>query len=281
MNAAECALQVGDIFALPDTCLKIKSIIDDDISDIDEIAELISYDPVLSSKLLRLANSALYNFPKQVETVQKAVQVLGETQVYNLVVASGAAEAFSSLNPDVIALDKFWEHSIHTALIAKHLAFQLGVKKDEPVYLSGLLHNLGELVVVQVKPDLARVCTQHKKGKKPWGKQQELLGFTYADCTVELLKQWQLPERIIEPLKQLNQPEYSAANKVSLILHLASCLALSEANPEVYQLFDLTDPQIMEVLGLSKEDLHDASSFAFLEGMSILSLLNPALFSIF
>lgn len=281
MNAAECASQVGDIFALPDTCLKIKEIIDDEISDIDEIAELISYDPVLSSKLLKLANSALYNFPRQIESVQKAVQVLGDKQVYNLVVASGAADAFTGLQPNVIALDKFWEHSINTALIAKHLAFHLGVKKDEPIYLSGLLHNLGELVVVQVKPDIARICSQYKKGTRPWLKQQQLLGFSYIDCTVELLKHWHLPERIIQPLKQLNQPEFSPANKVSLILHLASCLALAEANADVFQLFDLVDKQILEVLGLSKEDLHDASSFAFLEGMSILSLLNPALFSIF
>ena len=155
------------------------------------------------------------------------------------------------------------------------------MKKDEPIYLSGLLHNLGELVVVQVKPEVAQICGQYKKGVKPWTKQQALLGFSYVDCTVELLKHWQLPERIIQPLKQLNQPEYSAANKVSLILHLSSCLALSEANPDVFQLHDLVDKQIMEVLGLSKDDLHDASSFAFLEGMSILSLLNPALFSIF
>lgn len=281
MNAAECARQAGEIFALPDTCLKIKDIIDNNISDIDEIAELISYDPVLSSKLLRLANSALYSFPKQVVSVQKAVQLLGDTQVYNLVIASGAADAFGRLRADVIPLDKFWEHSINTALIAKHIAFNLGVKKDEPIYLSGLLHNLGELVVAQTQPDIARLCSQYRKHKKPWVAQQELLGFSYADCTVELLKAWQLPEKIITPIKQLNQPDFTSNNKVSLILHLASCLALSEANADVYQLYDLVDKQILEVLQLNKDDLHDASSFAFLEGMSILNLLNPALFSIF
>jgi len=281
LNAAECARQAGEIFALPDTCLKIKDIIDNNISDIDEIAELISYDPVLSSKLLRLANSALYSFPKQVVSVQKAVQLLGDTQVYNLVIASGAADAFGRLRADVIPLDKFWEHSINTALIAKHIAFNLGVKKDEPIYLSGLLHNLGELVVAQTQPDIARLCSQYRKHKKPWVAQQELLGFSYADCTVELLKAWQLPEKIITPIKQLNQPDFTSNNKVSLILHLASCLALSEANADVYQLYDLVDKQILEVLQLNKDDLHDASSFAFLEGMSILNLLNPALFSIF
>lgn len=281
MNAAECARQAGEIFALPDTCLKIKDIIDNHISDIDEIAELISYDPVLSSKLLRLANSALYSFPKQVESVQKAVQLLGDTQVYNLVIASGAAEAFGRLRADVIPLDKFWEHSINTALIAKHIGFNLGVKKDEPIYLSGLLHNLGELVVAQTQPDIARLCSQYRKHKKPWVAQQELLGFSYADCTVELLKAWQLPDKITNPIKQLNQPDFTSNNKVSLILHLASCLALSDGNADVYHLHDLVDKQILEVLQLTKDDLHDASSFAFLEGMSILNLLNPALFSIF
>lgn len=281
MNAAECARQAGEIFALPDTCLKIKDIIDNHISDIDEIAELISYDPVLSSKLLRLANSALYSFPKQVESVQKAVQLLGDTQVYNLVIASGAAEAFGRLRADVIPLDKFWEHSINTALIAKHIGFNLGVKKDEQIYLSGLLHNLGELVVAQTQPDIARLCSQYRKHKKPWVAQQELLGFSYADCTVELLKAWQLPDKIINPIKQLNQPDFTSNNKVSLILHLASCLALSDGNADVYHLHDLVDKQILEVLQLTKDDLHDASSFAFLEGMSILNLLNPALFSIF
>jgi HD-like signal output (HDOD) protein len=281
LNAAECASQAGEIFPLPDTCLKIKDIIDNNISDIDEIAELISYDPVLSSKLLRLANSALYSFPKQVESVQKAVQLLGDTQVYNLVIASGAAEAFGRLRADVIPLDKFWEHSINTALIAKHIAFNLGVKKDEPIYLSGLLHNLGELVVAQTQPDIARLCSKYRKHKKPWVAQQELLGFSYADCTVELLKAWQLPDKIINPIKQLNQPDLTSDNKVSLILHLASCLALSDGNADVYHLDDLVDKQILEVLQLTKDDLHDASSFAFIEGMSILNLLNPALFSIF
>lgn len=281
MNAAECARQVGEIFALPDTCLKIKEIIDKESTSIDEIAEIISYDPVLSSKLLRLANSALYSFPRQVDSVQKAVLLLGETQVYNLVIASGATEAFSALQADVIALDKFWEHSIRTALIAKHLATRLGMRRDEPVYLSGLLHNIGELVIAQILPDIARVCAKPVTGIKPWQKQHELLGFTYVDCSIELLRLWQLPERICQPLIQLDQPTLSAGDKTSLLLHLARSLALSEANKDHYRLSDFIDQPSMEVLALQQADLDDATSYAFLEGMAILNLLNPALVAIF
>lgn len=281
MNAAECARQVGEIFALPDTCLKIKEIIDKESTSIDEIAEVISYDPVLSSKLLRLANSALYSFPRQVDSVQKAVLLLGETQVYNLVIASGATEAFSALPDDVIAQDKFWEHSIRTALIAKHLAASLGFRRDEPVYLSGLLHNIGELVIAQTYPDIARICAKPVKSVKPWQKQQELLGFTYVDCSIELLRLWQLPERICQSLVQLDQPNLSGIDKTPLLLHLSRSLALSAANKDQYQLFDFIDPQSLPVLGLNKTDLDDATSYAFLEGMAILNLLNPALVAIF
>ncbi len=281
MNAAECARQVGEIFALPDTCLKIKEIIDHESSSIDAIAEVISYDPILSSKLLRLANSALYSFPRQVDSVQKAVLLLGETQVYNLVIASGATEAFGALNRDVIPLEEFWQHSIHTALIAKYLAAQLGYKRDEPVYLSGLLHNIGELVIAQLQPELARICSKLNGHVAPWHKQHELLGFTFVDCSIELLRLWQLPERICLPLVQLDQPQWSEPDKLGLLLHVARCLALSEANKDKFHLFDLIDKNALTVLDLKKSDLDEASNYAFLEGMAILSLLNPALVAIF
>ena len=93
MSAFEYARKVGDVFVLPDTCLKIKEVIDNKISNLDEISEIICLDPALASRLLKLANSALYNFPNPVDSVSKAVLLLGETQVYNLVVAYGSTEA--------------------------------------------------------------------------------------------------------------------------------------------------------------------------------------------
>jgi len=93
VSAFEYARKVGDVFVLPDTCLKIKEVIDNKISNLDEISEIICLDPALASRLLKLANSALYNFPNPVDSVSKAVLLLGETQVYNLVVAYGSTEA--------------------------------------------------------------------------------------------------------------------------------------------------------------------------------------------
>ena len=275
MSAFEFARQVGDVFVLPDTCLKIKEVIDNKISSLDEIAEIIALDPALASRLLKLANSALYNFPNPVDSISKAVLLLGETQVYNLVVAYGSTEAFAKAPADVIDLERFWETSIHAALIAKFLGTVIGIKQSEPLYLSGLLHNIGELVVVDVNPDVARLCANYKKGVLPWVRQQELLGFSYADCSVALLKLWQLPDSLIEPLNYLHSPQLQPTNKVVQVLHLAARLSLLNAAFGQFELEDLIDLRIISSLGLKRRDVDEARAFASLEGMSILSLLNP------
>ncbi len=275
MNAADYAAQVGDVFVLPDTCLKIKQIIDNKISDLDEIAELISLDPSLASRLLKLANSALYNFPNQVDSVSKAVLLLGEVQVYNLVVAYGATEAFASVKPEAIDLDRFWEQSIHCALIAKFLAHKLSVRPNEPVYLSALLHNIGELVVVEVAPELAAQCQQFKRKQLPWLLQQQVLGFTFVECSIALLNVWHLPENIQAPLRHINEPELRSNNQIGLIMHISAQLALLNTANDKFEQADLLKPQVLGLLGLSKQDLDEARDFAFLEGLAILSLLNP------
>ncbi len=275
MNAAEYAAQVGDVFVLPDTCLKIKQIIDNKISDLDEIAQLIALDPTLASRLLKLANSALYNFPSQVDTVSKAVLLLGEVQVYNLVVAYGATEAFASMKPAALDLNRFWEQSIHCALVAKFLAQRLGLKPNEPVYLSGLLHQIGELVVVEVAPELAEKCLKIHKNQQPWQLQQQTLGFTFVDCSMALMNVWQLPQNIQAPLAFINKPTQQPSSKVGLIMHLSAQLALLNAFSDVFTEADLIAPQTLELLGLTQQDLAAARDFAFMEGMAILSMLNP------
>ena len=81
-------------FTLPDICLRLRNVLDDPRSDMDDIAALISIDPSLTAKLLRLANSALFRFPSQIESITKAVSVIGGEALYNLVLAETANIAF-------------------------------------------------------------------------------------------------------------------------------------------------------------------------------------------
>lgn len=275
MKAADYAKHVGELFVLPDTCLKIKELMDCKVSDLDEIAEIIVLDPALASRLLKLANSALYNFPHQIDSVSKAVLLLGQTQVYNMVIAYGATEAFAKAPTNVIDLERFWECSIHAALIGKYLGQLLGIKQSEPLYLCGLLHQIGELVVTEVNPEVARHCSEYRRGVKPWEQQRQLLGFSYNECSAELLSLWQLPNNIIEPIRWLHQPEQDADSRVLQVLHIATRLALLNCAPETFTLDEVIDLHSFDNLSLTRGDIADARAFASLEGLAILGLLNP------
>lgn len=275
MNASECARQVSGTFVLPDTCLKIKELIDDGVSDFAEMAELIQFDPVLSSRILKLANSALYNFPKQIDSVEKALQLLGDEQVYNLVVAYSAAETFAKVRVDVIDLERFWEQSIYCALIAKFLYQTLNIKGNDPIYLSGLLHNLGELVMVEVAPELTQKVALQVTGKMPWQRQREVFGFTYLECTTELMKCWQLPSSLYKPFNDIDRDSIDVVNTLRMVMHVAYSLSFAVTHPEHYNLTDLLAPAVLERLNLDEEQLQAAEDFAFMAGVSIIALFHP------
>jgi HD-like signal output (HDOD) protein len=281
MKALQYAQNVADLFALPEGYLKVKQLMDSDTASLDEVAEVIMLDPVLTSKLLKLANSAIYNLSYQVETVSKALLVLGKTQVYNLVLSIGIASACSKVDTSAIDLERFWEQSINAALIAKFLAQCCELKPTDRYYVAGLLHNIGEMVVLHHNAQEAHRCQNYTAEDNPWQVQQRELGFTYAQCGAELLHLWQLPDTIVEPVALQHSYNYDQKNKAQLIMHLAVRLALANQHPEMYSTRQLIDPFVLELLQLTQQDIIRAIDFCNTEGLFILSVLNPRISTIY
>lgn len=281
MKALQYAQNVADLFALPEGYLKVKQLMDSDTASLDEVADVILLDPVLTSKLLKLANSAIYNLPYQVDSVSKALLVLGKTQVYNLILSIGIASACSNIDSSAIDLERFWEQSINAALIAKYLAQCCQLKATDRYYVAGLLHNIGEMVVLHVNAEQASHCQNYSNEEKPWQRQQNELGFTYADTGAELLNLWQLPDSIVEPVALQHSYKFDQKNKAQLVLHIAVRLALANQHPEMYSTRHLIDPFTLELLQLKQQDVIRAIDFCNTEGLFILSVLNPRISTIY
>ncbi len=281
MNALQYAQNVVELFSLPDSYFRVRELMESDTASLDDIAEVILLDPVLTSKLLKLANSAVYRLPYQVDSVSKALLVLGKTQVYNLILSIGISSACSQISTSAIDLDRFWEQSVNAALIARYLASHLALKQADRVYVAGLLHNIGELVVAQVAPELASSCEKYSSELKPWQLQQRVLGFTYASCGAELLDLWQLPDAIVEPLALQHNSQFEARSKEELIVYLSVRLALANQHPELYNFKTLVDPFLLELLQLDQAALLKAVDFCNTEGLFILSVLNPRISTIY
>lgn len=281
MNVQDYAVNAGDVFVLPEAVIKIKQLIDDDATSMDDIAEVINYDPAIMSQVLKISNSALYKFPNTITTVSKAIQVIGTRSIYDLVLAYGVASAFKDINTDVVDLEKFWEQGVSCALLCKYLAEEVGLKEPEKLFVCGLLHNLGELVLVQLNPEKANKCADISSENPPLMLQKMHLGFSYADISAELLKLWGIPDDIRQIVAKTHVAQYKANSKEEKIIQLAYLLALNNVNSELYSTHNNVTEEMYESLGIDLETVNNALDFSNLQLMSALALFSPSSFAMF
>jgi len=273
MQAHDYAIQANGSFALPDACFKIKALMEDESSTVEDFANVISIDPSMTSRLLQIANSAIYSFQGEISTISRAITIIGTQSIYNMMLVDVAASAFKHFSNESIDLKRFWRMSIYCGLAAKNLAIKAGIRDIERLFVAGLLQNFGELIVAKVAPELAKACEQYDAETLPWQVQQQELGFIYTDVTAELLKIWQIPEKIILPIRHFNQAHDIQINKDVKVMYLASRLSLVDCHPELFAYEDIVDEAMCETLKITIDELAAAAEFAYDEVDNIMKIM--------
>ncbi|MDE1465706.1 HDOD domain-containing protein [Spartinivicinus poritis] len=282
-TALEFAQKAGELFTLPDIVIRLQDLIESDNATVDDISEVVMLDPALTAKILKLANSPLYNFSAQIDTVSRAISVIGMAELFNLALATSAVSSVSE-NVKGVDIDYFWQVGVHCGLIGRELASACKVRKKEKLFVAGLLHDIGQLVALDNNAELTQQVLEHASGEIPWKKQQEVFGFSWAECGAELLKLWKLPEDLWVPVAE----QHALATKgnkeqdlFSAIIHIASRAAnqtLMATLPEEKQ-FDYTATiadNAWQTTGLQEEQLAEAVGFAQMEAINVISIICPA-----
>jgi HD-like signal output (HDOD) protein len=216
------------LISLPDIYLRLQQTIDDPLHSRDQIAEIVAYDPALSARVLRIANSSYYGFPREIETVSSAVGLIGELDLRNLVLATTVIGAMTALDYKGVNIDEFWLHSLRCGITARLLARSVGGGDPEILFLSGILHDLGILVIYQQEASLAdavkrQIAEQHQLRDQA---EREILGFDHAEVGALLIKAWGLAEELGELTRCHHQYQLAQSNRVAtIILALANLLA--------------------------------------------------------
>jgi len=194
-----------------------------------QITEMINSDPVLSAKLLRLANSAFFQMSRTIGTVEDALHMLGFVMVRNLVVGNGMVAAFRNIPG--LDLQQFWRYSLNTACASRWLAMRAHLNGDMAFTL-GLLHALGQLQMHAVAP--AEMLPLDKKlsvldaGRAKL--ETEVLGFHYAQVSAELARVWNFPLELIEALRHIPDPlEPVELPRGAAVVHLGAWRARVDA----------------------------------------------------
>lgn len=194
--------RLGDLPIFSTTINKIRRMSSDPDSDAMTVAKEVLKDANLSTKLLRLSNSAYYNRGVgKISVISRAVIVLGFETVKNLTLTLKFIESFQNANPDV-EMDKMLVKSYLAAGFVRDIADKCGVKDIEESYVCALLHNLGEITVAYVLPDeYLRILDLLRNEGLCWGQaEQTVLGTSVSRISQELATSWEFPPAVINTM---------------------------------------------------------------------------------
>lgn len=189
--------QMKDMAALPHSTIRVLAVLDGPRVDMDKVTETLAIDPAVVATLLRVVNSAAFGVRDEIRTVKQAVVTLGLDKLRSLVISVGLLQKYRKVPVSVTA--NFWQHSLKTAQWCKELGPHFGVADPEELFLCGLLHNIGELVVHQsFQAQQRQVAEQVKSGKSLKAAELDIMGCTRSDIGGYLFRMWKLPASIIQ-----------------------------------------------------------------------------------
>ena len=211
--------------SLPDVYLRLREVMESENASMADAAEVISLDPALAARVLRMANSAFYGFRSQVETISRAANILGMQKIHDLVLAASVSKAFDGISNELMDMDTFWYRSVHAGFLAQALAEGAGMRNTESLFVRGLLHDIGHLVLFSRYPQECRqAIAQAEEGLDArLYEEQQLIGVDAMQFAAELAGVWQLPKSFVESFRHLMRPEDVAgglAREVA-VLHIA------------------------------------------------------------
>jgi HD-like signal output (HDOD) protein len=241
-----------------------KAMQDPDVS-FGDFSDIISADPNLAARLLRIANSPFYGLDSHVETITHALSIVGIDQVTELALATVMVNQFRGIAKDLVNMQSFWMHSIACGLAARTIAQNMDERHLEPFYIAGMLHDVGSLIIYKEVPDKAREILDlcRSEGVSLSVAEEDVLGFNHAQVAAIIFTKWGLPQSLVEAVQFHHHP--SKAEEYPLkaaIIHLADIIAYemnlgTGGEPSIPEL----DPGAIQRVGLNRSFLTDIQDY--------------------
>jgi len=268
------------IFSLPDIYLQISEMISDPRYTAADMGAVISKDPGLSLRLLKIVNSSFYGFQAKVDTISRAITIVGVEDLKNLVLATSVVDKFNEIPSELVDMTDFWMRSVNCGVIAKLLAKESSVLHCERLFLTGLLHDLGSLVMYYKIPDQSKeVLLAADYDRQMVGVlEREMLGFTHADVGQALISSWGLPESLYEAIGCYLVPEMSLVHKLDAhLLCLASRLIdLTQQGGSIEAVLSGYSEEALAVMRIDYELVANVLEKAEVEFSQVFELMMPS-----
>ena len=248
-----------EIPSLPLIFTRIDEAVNNPKSSLADIGKIISEDPSLTARLLQIVNSALYNFPSKIETISRAVTIVGTQQLRDLALATSVMKLFRGIPEDLLSMEDFWRHSIACGVAARVLATRRREANVERFFVAGILHDIGRLILFLECPDSVRPMLSRckEKGELLNKVEGEELGFDHTATGRTALQNWKLPSSLEETVAYHHNPEAAARYPLeAALIHIADIVThVMELGSSGERLVPPMSNQAWERSGLSPSEL--------------------------
>ncbi len=244
--------------ALPQIILELLRVMNDPKSSAKDLAEIIALDASLSSVILRMVNSAYYNFPFPIDTIARAVTLLGIQELTVLAFSTSFLRMFKKSSSSFINLEQFWKHSIACGIFTRELAKRCKKQNPERHFLAGLLHDIGRLALYSNIPESTgeALALVFQRDLKLGEAEQTIFGFDHARFGGALMNKWSFPSTLVAAVLGHHVPDTNEGFDEPLTVHIADIIANSwgMSTNSQFPLMPLST-KTWDTLGLSPEDL--------------------------
>jgi HD-like signal output (HDOD) protein len=248
---------ISTVPTVPSVLKQLSTIIENPKISLNEISHFVSKDPALTTKILQMVNSALYGFPGRISSVNHAVMLLGLNVVKGLLLS---VSVFEIMHKAMIGLR---EHSIGVAIASKVIAQKKGLKEPEEVFVAGLLHDVGKVILILMYPDEYDKAVKESEASAIaiFDTERNHFSETHAAVAGWLSEKWHFPKKLCDCLANHHRPQVSTlAPLETSIVHMADILVkargigfsgdnlVPELNTQAHEILNLTEADLREVL---------------------------------
>lgn len=222
---------IDDLPTVPHVVLQLNTVLANPKSSAKDVATLISADQVLTTRILKLVNSAYFGFSRQVTTLSHAIVILGFREIKSLVLSSKIFDLFKSNYTklkDIFDINLLWTHSLGCAVVARHIGKKIKYPEPETLFIGGLIHDIGKVVemscLTDYMPDVFKLIQQ--KNVFMWEAEYELWNITHAEIGKVLAEMWDFPPLLANVIEHHHHPHLAKEfSKEASIIHLSNYLA--------------------------------------------------------
>lgn len=274
---------VQQLFSLPDVAMRLNALMENPEVTHAEIIDVLQLDAGLTATVLRLANSAWYGLPQRIDTLARAITLIGLSALRDLVLASALIKRFEGIPGEFVNMKTFWDNSVACGVTARNLARECRLRDTERLFLAGLLHKIGRLVFFVSSPrEYRQVLARAGQDESALpAAEREVFGFCYAELGGALLQAWQLPELLVGTVTHhLDSGCVTPFPRERAILQVAADMAghlspdIKLSPSEIHYTPDFEDT-VWTDLRLSPDEVGHVAAYSMLQIYELIEIINP------